>query len=58
MRLIIYRFSWLHDKKVATNPMNKKDNKWFQYDVAIVLYHEEIIRYPQRITKVEPAIDK
>ena len=58
MRLIIYRFSWLHDKKAATNPINKKDNKWFQYDVAIVLYHEEIIRYPQRITKVEPAIDK
>ena len=38
---IIYKFSWW-DKKAIINPINKKDNKCFQYDVTVALNHEEI----------------
>ena len=40
--IIIYRFSWLDKtKKARINPINKKDNKCFQYNVAVALNHEE-----------------
>ena len=29
-------------KKVTINPINKKDNKCFQYAVTVALNHEEI----------------
>ena len=38
--------------------MNKNDNKCFQYTVTVALYHKEITKDPQRITKIKPFIDK
>ena len=56
---MIYRFSWLDKKQIKTiNPINKKDNKCFQYAVAVTLNHEEIKKDPQRITKIKPFIKK
>ena len=46
-------------KQIKTiNPINKKDNKCFQYAVAVTLNHEEIKKDPQRITKIKPFIKK
>ena len=33
---------WIKNQKATTNPINKKDNKCFQYAVAVTLNHEEI----------------
>ena len=35
---------WIEKKKATatTNPINKKDNKCFQYAVTVALNHEEI----------------
>ena len=33
---------WIKNKEATINPINKKDNKCFQYAVAVVLNHEEI----------------
>ena len=49
---------WIKNKKATTNPINKKDNKCFQYAVTYVLNHEEIKRDPQRITKAKSFIYK
>ena len=38
--------------------MNKKDNKRFQYAETVALNLEEIKKYPQRITKVKPFVNK
>ena len=46
------------DKKATINPINKKDNKCFEYAVTVVLNHEEIKKNPQRITKIKPFINK
>ena len=40
---------WL--KKAAINPINRKDNKCFQYAVSVTLNHEKLKKDPQRITK-------
>ena len=40
------------------NPINKKDNKCFQYAKAVTLNYEEIKKDPQRITKIKPFINK
>ena len=31
---------WIKSKKATTNPINKKDNKCFQYAVTVALNHE------------------
>ena len=41
---------WIKIKKGAINPINKKDNKRFQYAVTVKLNYEEIKKDPQRIT--------
>ena len=33
---------WIKNIKAAINPINKKDNKYFQYPVTVVLNYEEI----------------
>ena len=43
---------------MAINPINKKDNKCFQYTVTVALNYEEIKKDPQRITKIKPFINK
>ena len=40
------------------NPINKKENKCFQYTVTVVLNYEEIKEDPQRRTKIKPFINK
>ena len=40
------------------NPINKKDNKYFQNAVTVALNYEEIKKDPQRITKTKPFINK
>ena len=56
----MYRFSWLDKKHKSNkiNPINKKDNKCFQYAVTVALNHEEIKKDNQRITKIKPFINK
>ena len=45
-------------KKVTINPINKKDNKCFQFAVAFALTHEEIGNYAERIRKIKPLMNK
>ena len=45
---------WIKNKKATINPINKKDNKCFQYAATVVLNHEEIGKRAERITKVKP----
>ena len=49
---------WIKNKKTTINPINKKDSKCFQHAVTVVLNHKEIIKDPQRITKIKPFINK
>ena len=44
---------WIKNKKTTINPINKKDNKCFQYSVTVALKHEEIKKNLQRITKIK-----
>ena len=38
-------FDWIKNKKATANPINKKDNKSFQYAVSVALNHEEIEKH-------------
>ena len=49
---------WIKNKKVTINPINKKNNKCFQYAVTVALNYEKIKKDPQRITKIKPFIKK
>ena len=49
---------WIKNKKTTINPINKKDNKSFQYAVAVALNYEEIKKDQQRITKIKPFVNK
>ena len=49
---------WIKNKKAKINPINKKDNKCFQYAVTVALNHEQIKKDPQKTTKIEPFINK
>ena len=49
---------WIKKQKRKKNPINKKDNKCFQYAVTFALNHKEIKKYPQRITKIKAFINK
>ena len=48
---------WIKNKKVTINPINKKDNKSFQYTVTVTLNYEETGKNPERIAKVKPFIN-
>ena len=43
--------NWIKNNKATTNSINKKDNKDFQFDITVVLNHEEIKEDLQRITE-------
>ena len=44
------------NKKATINPINKKDNKCFQYAVIITLNHEEMKKISaKKITKIKPS---
>ena len=49
---------WIKNKRETINPVNKKDNKCFQYVVTVTLNHKEIKKDLQRITKIKPFINK
>ena len=49
---------WIKNKKATINPINKKDNKCFQYSVTAALNHEKIKKFLQRITKIKPFINR
>ena len=49
---------WIKNKKATKNPINKKDNKCFQYARTVTLSHEEIGNYPEKITQIKPFIHK
>ena len=38
--------------------INKRNNKCFQYAVTVVLNHEEMEKYLQRITKIKPFMNR
>ena len=44
--------------KSTVNPINKKDKKCIQYAVIVALNHEEVGKYPERITKIKSFIYK
>ena len=48
---------WIKRKKETINPINKKDNKCFQYAETFVLNYEEIKKDTQ-ITKIKAFINK
>ena len=50
--------NWIKNKKAAINPINKKDNKCFQYTVTVTLNYEEVRKDLQRITKIKPFVNK
>ena len=35
---------WIKNKKTATNPINKKDDKFFKDSVRVALNHEQILK--------------
>ena len=43
---------WIKSKKATINPINKKNNKCFQYAVTVALNHEEIVKHAERITNI------
>ena len=52
---------WIKNKKATINPINKKDNKCFQYANAfktVTLDYEEIRKDPERISRIKPFINK
>ena len=49
---------WINNKKATINPINKSDNKCFQYALTVALNYEEIGKNPERITKIKPFINK
>ena len=48
---------WIKNKEATIQPINKRDNKCFQYVVTVALNHEEIKKDSQRITKIKPFIN-
>ena len=50
--------SWIKNKKATINPINKKNNKCFQYAVTVAVNHKEIQKHAERITKIKPFINK
>ena len=49
---------WIENKKAAINPINKKDNKCFQYAVRVVLNRKEIGKHSEKTAKTKPFKNK
>ena len=49
---------YIKNKKATINPINKEDNKCFQFSVTIVLNHEEINKEPQRTKNIKTFVSK
>ena len=48
----------IKSEKAIINPINKKDNKCFQYVVTVVLNHDKIAKNPGRIIKIKSLVNK
>ena len=48
-------FDWIKNKEARTNPKNNH-NECFKYAIIAALLHQEIGKYPQRISKLKPFI--
>ena len=48
--------NWIKNKKATTNPINKKNNKCFQYAVTVALYKTG--KNTEGTSKSKPFIDK
>ena len=48
---------WLKNKEATINPKNTRDNECFKYAITVGLYHQEIGRNPQRISRIRPFIN-
>ena len=48
---------WLINKRATTNPKNK-DDKCFQYSIAVALNHQNIENHLERISNIKPFIDQ
>ena len=48
----------IKSKKATINPINKRNNKCFQYAITVGLNYEEIGKHAKRITKIKPFINK
>ena len=49
---------WVKNKRATINPKNKKDDRCFQYAITVALNHEQIKDHPERISKINPFVDK
>ena len=49
---------WIKNTKATINPINKKDNKCFQYVITVALNHDKIKKDQQRIIKRKPFRNK
>ena len=49
---------WIKSKNAVINPVNKKDNKCFQYAVTVAINHEKTGKHAKRITKIKPFINE
>ena len=56
--LYIDSSDWIRHKKATINPINRNNHKCFQYAITVTLDHEEIGKYPERITKIKTFVDK
>ena len=55
----IYSPDWIKKKKPTINPINKKDNKCFQYTATVaIMKTEDIKNDPQRVIKIKPFINR
>ena len=57
-RRIIYKLLWIKNEKATTNPINKNDNKYFQYAVKATLNDEEIGKKSQKISQIKSFKNK
>ena len=47
---------WLKNKRARINPKNTRDNEYIKYEINTALHDQNIVRNPQRISKLEPFI--
>ena len=55
---IINSPDWIKSKETTIIPVNKKNNKCFQYAVTVALKHEEIWIHFESKRKIKPFINK
>ena len=49
---------WIKNKKATINPKNEKDDKCFQFAIAVALDYKQIEKDPKKISIIKPFIDQ